>query len=61
MISTAIQKGNVIYVYGTGNRMLYSKTGELYGYTSTTVSVRKGNVVYTYNERGMQVGSFTTK
>lgn len=61
MITTAIQKGSIVYVYGDGNRQLFNKTGELHGYTSSTVSIRKGNVVYTYNERGSQVGSSTTR
>lgn len=61
MIETAIQKGNIVYVYGNGNRQLFSKCGELYGYSSSSVSVKKGSIVYTYNERGSQIGSHTAK
>lgn len=55
MIITAVQKGNFVYVYGTGNRTLFSKIGELHGYTSNSVSIKKGNLIYTYNERGIQI------
>lgn len=51
MIVTAIQKGNTVYVYGEGNRLLFSQYGELHGYTSSSVSIKKGNAIYTYNER----------
>ena len=33
MIVTAIQKGNMVYVYGNGNKLLFTKSGELHGYT----------------------------
>lgn len=61
MIDTAIQKGNSVYVYGNGNRMLFAKPGELYGYTSTSVSVKNGNSIYTYNERGSLVGTHSAR
>lgn len=57
MIVTAVQKGNIVYVYGTGNRVLFSQSGELHGYTSSSVSVKKGNMIYTYNERGSTISS----
>lgn len=57
MIVTAVQKGNMVYVYGVGNRILFSKYGELHGYTSSSVSVKKGNMIYTYNERGSTISS----
>lgn len=61
MIDTAIQKGSSVYVYGNGNRMLFVKSGDLYGYTSTSVSVKHGNTVYTYNERGSLIGSHSAR
>lgn len=57
MITVAVQRGSYVYVYGEGNKHLFSKDGTLYGYTSTTVSVRRGNVVYTYDTRGIQISS----
>lgn len=55
MIITAIQKGNSVYVYGEHNRLMFIKSGELHGYTGSSVSIKKGNTVYTYNERGSLV------
>lgn len=57
MIVTAVQKGKLVYVYGVGNRVLFSQYGELHGYTSGSVSVKKGNLIYTYNERGVVISS----
>lgn len=57
MITVAVQRGSYVYVYGEGNKQLFSKDGTLYGYTSTTVSVRRGNIVYTYDTRGIQISS----
>lgn len=61
MIVTAVQRGNSVYVYGAGNRLLFSRSGELHGFTSASVSVRRGNTGYVYNERGTQTGSFTAR
>lgn len=41
MIETAIQKGNIVYVYGNGNRQLFSKCGELYGYIKGDSRLKK--------------------
>lgn len=57
MIVTAVQKGKLVYVYGAGNRVLFSQYGELHGYTSSSVSVKKGNLIYTYNERGVVIST----
>ena len=54
MIETAVQRGNNVYAYGKGNRQLFVKSGELHGYTSTTVNIRRGKYIYVYDERGMQ-------
>ncbi len=55
MIITAVQKGSMVYVYGEHNKLLLTKSGELHGYTGSSVSVKKGNTVYTYNDRGSLV------
>ena len=52
MISTAIQKGTTVYVYGERNNTLFTQIGELRGYTGSTVSISKNGTVYTYGERG---------
>ncbi len=59
MITVAVQKGNSVYVYGENNQLMFMKLGELYGFTSTTVSVKIGIAVYTYNDRGMQISTKT--
>ena len=55
MISVAVQRGNCVYVYNERNCQIMQKTGQLVGYTSSTVSVKNGNSVFTYNERGNQI------
>jgi hypothetical protein len=54
-ITTAVQKGNLVYVYGEKNRQLFTKSGQLTGYTGGSVSVKQGNMIYTYDEKGRQV------
>jgi hypothetical protein len=61
MIGTAIQKNLTVYVYDEKNRRIFSKSGELYGYTSSSVSIKKGNTVYVYNDRGARTGSHSVK
>ena len=61
MIVTAIQKGNSVYVYGERNKLLFTQSGELHGYTGSSVSVKKGNTVYTYNDRGSLVSTHNAR
>lgn len=61
MIITAIQKGSMVYVYGEHNRLLFTKSGELHGYTGSSVSVKKGNMVYTYNDRGSLISTHNAR
>lgn len=56
MIECAVQKGNLVYVYGNGNHLLFTKPGELYGYTSTTVSIKNAGLIYIYNDKGNHIG-----
>lgn len=51
MIETAVQSGSNVKVYGNGNHLLFQVTGELVGYTSTTVSVKNGGSVKTYDDK----------
>ena len=55
MIGTAIQRGSSVYVYNERNSQIFVKSGELHGYTSSTVSVKNGHSIYTYNEKGSQI------
>ena len=61
MIITAIQKGSTVYIYGEHNRLLFTKNGDLHGYTGSSVSVKKGNTVYTYNDRGSLVSTHNAR
>lgn len=61
MISVAVQKGNFVHVYDEKNRQIMSKSGQLQGYTSTTVSVKVGNFIHTFNEKGHQISSHAAK
>lgn len=61
MITTAVQRGSYVYVYGEKNRQLYSKQGELAGFTSSAVSVKRGSYIYVYDEKGRQIGSHFSK
>jgi|GEM_PF-1730071 len=52
MIAYAVQRGHTVYVYNDRNHTILTIGGELYGYTSNTVSVLRGNVVWVYNDKG---------
>lgn len=56
-ISVAVQKGKTVYVYNERNSQLYSKSGELVGYTGSTVNVKRGSFIHTYDEKGRQISS----
>ena len=60
-ISVAIQKGSSVYVYDDRNHLIFTKIGELYGFTSSTVSIRKGSSIHTYDEKGHQKSSHIVK
>ena len=38
-ISTAVQKGNLVYVYDEKGHVLFTRYGKLQGYTSNSVSI----------------------
>ena len=63
MIVTAIQKGNSVYVYGERNRLLFTQSGELHGYTGSSVSIKKGNMIFAfgYNDRGSLISTHTAR
>ena len=54
MISTAVQKGEYVYVYDERNRTLAIQHGQLSGYTSSTFSIRRGSYIYTFDEKNRQ-------
>ena len=52
MIATAKQDGNYVYVYNENGSFLFSRTGNLVGFTGSTVTVQNGSYNYTYDEKG---------
>jgi len=38
-----------------------SKSGELHGYTCSTVSIKKDDIIYTYNEKNKLINSIPSK
>ena len=52
MIGTACQNGDYVEVYNENGSYKFNKRGELYGFTSTTVSVKNGDYVEIYDENG---------
>lgn len=51
MITTAIQRGKIVFVYDK-MRLLFTRPGELVGFTGSTVSIKRNRTVFVYNERG---------
>ncbi len=51
MIALAQQKGSNVYVYSETGSMLFTKMGELVGFTSNTVTIKMGNTLYVYGDR----------
>ena len=50
-IMMAQQKSDSIYVYNEKNQLIWRESGELQGYTSSTVTIKKGKELYIYNEK----------
>lgn len=51
-IASAIQKGSNVYVYDEKGVHLFNRTGDLVGFTSTTVTVKKGSSIVCYGATG---------
>ena len=56
-IGMSQQKGDWVYVYDENNHHLWSRTGELHGYTSSTVTIKRDGWLFMYNEKNIQTGS----
>ena len=53
----AQQKGNTVYVYDEQNHQIFTHSGELHGYTASTVTIKIGNTLYMYDDKGRQTGT----
>ena len=40
-ISIAVQKGSTVFIYDENKNQIGSRHGELYGFTSSTISIKK--------------------
>ena len=49
-ISTAVQRGEWVYVYDENGYQIGSVSGELYGFTGSTVSIRRDNTIDVFDE-----------
>ena len=52
MIATAKQEGSKVVVYNEKGKRLFSKSGELAGFTANNVSIKEGSRVVVYDENG---------
>ena len=59
-ITHAVQRGSWVAVY-SGSNSLFTRSGELAGYTSNTVSIRRGSWVTTYDARGNSMGAVSAR
>lgn len=51
-IGMAKQNGSSVEVYDVEGHYLFSRTGELTGFTSQTVAIKEGNYVCVYDANG---------
>lgn len=52
MIGLAKQQGSQVYVYNQNGSLMWTRSGTLQGFTSSTVAVQQGATTYVYGEDG---------
>jgi predicted transcriptional regulator len=52
MIAMAKQENSHVVVYDEKGHRLFSKSGELVGFTASNVSIKEGSHVVVYDEKG---------
>ena len=52
MIAMAKQEGSRVVVYDEKGHRLFSRSGELVGFTANNVSIKEGSRVVVYDENG---------
>lgn len=52
MINSAIQEGMYVRVIGASGQTLFTRKGELLGFTGMSVTLRRGDTVYTCDPKG---------
>lgn len=53
-IARVIQRGTLAEAYDEKNMKLFTVSGKIVGYTSTSLTVQEGPMLRTYDERGFQ-------
>ncbi len=51
-IMVAVQKGASVYVYDQKNHCVFTKTGQLAGYTANSVTIKQSKTLTTFDEKG---------
>ena len=59
MIQTAVQRGDWVYVYGENGTQLFYQSGQLMGFTGTSVSIKRGDWIYVYDQNGNQTNYYS--
>ncbi len=52
MIASAVQDGSSVKVYDERGNYKFSRSGQLVGFTGSTVSIKDGSSTKTYDEKG---------
>ena len=52
MISLAKQQGSMVDVYNENGGLMWSRSGTLQGFTSTTVAIQQGSIISVYDQNG---------
>lgn len=52
MIGMAEQKGSYVYAYDERGTIMFTKSGQHMGYTSSTVAIKHGSTTYVFDEKG---------
>lgn len=52
MIATAIEQYGYVFVYNESGSILFSRSGQLVGFTGTTVSIKQLGYTYVYDVNG---------
>lgn len=48
----AEQKGSYVYAYDERGTIMFTKSGQHMGYTSSTVAIKHGSTTYVFDEKG---------
>lgn len=55
-IAMAKQQGSTVYVYDEHNHVLWTRSGELMGYTGACVTIKSGSTLWMMDEHNHTIG-----